>query len=34
MVQSVNSVCLIAAETTDEEYCVSLLVYFFFKMRC
>lgn len=28
MVQTVNSVCLIATELTDEECCVSLLVYF------
>lgn len=31
MVQTVNSVCLIATEPTDEEFCVSLLfvVWFF-----
>lgn len=29
MVQTVNSVCLIATEPTDEECCVSLLVYYF-----
>lgn len=33
MVQTVNSVFLIATESTDEEFCVSLLVYFF-KVRC
>lgn len=33
MVQTVNSVCLIAAEPTGEECSASLLVYFF-KVRC